>query len=356
MRIGIPREIKIMEGRVGLIPAACAELVGAGHEVIVETQAGLLSGYTDACYLAAGAKILSTAADVYAAAELIVKVKEPISDDLAHLRARHILFSYLHLAAQPELMKHLQAIGLTAIAFETVEENGGLPLLVPMSDIAGRLAVHIGTHLLHQPQGGKGVLLGGLPAAARGRVVVLGAGTAGGSAVAVAAALGAEVVVFDRVREKLAGMRALGHNVTALYAYKDSVSAALRTADLVIGAVLVPGRRAPHILSMDQVRLLQTGSVVIDISVDQGGCIETTRATDYAQPTYVWEGIVHFAVTNIPGAVPRTASEALSAAVLPYVQHLAGAGWEQHASLRAGVNVHAGKVMHPALLTHDAAP
>jgi alanine dehydrogenase len=350
MRIGIPREVKTLEGRVGLIPAAAAELVRAGHEVAVQHDAGRLSGYADADYQAAGVSVLPDAAALYGWAQLVVKVKEPQPQEWPLLRADHLLFCYLHLAAEPALTQELLRIGLTAVGFETVEEaDGRLPLLAPMSDIAGRIAAQAGAWLLTAPQGGKGLLLGGLPAAERGHVVVLGAGVAGGSAARVAAALGAQVTVFDRNRDKLAMMRALGDNVTALYPYADAIERAVLAADLLVGAVLIPGARAPHLVSADTVRAMQPGSVVVDISVDQGGCIETTHPTTWAAPTYVWEGVVHFGVTNMPGSVPRTASQALSAALIPYAQRLAQGGWEAQAALARGVNVRGGAIVHPAL-------
>jgi len=246
-------------------------------------------------------------------------------------------------------LQRLQQIGLTAVAFETVEEQGSLPLLAPMSDIAGRLAIQIGTHLLHRPEGGKGVLLGGLPAAGRGKVVVLGAGNAGGNAARLAAALGAEVTVFDRKREKLLEMRELGDNVTALYPYSAQVDHSVRQADLVIGAVLVPGARATHVVSAEQVAGMEAGSVVVDISVDQGGCIETTRPTTYEDPTYQVSGVTHLAVTNMPGAVPRSASQALSASLIPYVLEMAAGRWRDNPALRMGINLEAGEIIHPAL-------
>ncbi len=351
MRIGVPKEIKPLEGRVGLVPAACADLIRAGHEVFLEQGAGLKSGYPDSAYAALGVVIQPDAEQLYQAGQLIVKVKEPVEGDLQWLRADHLLFCFLHLAANRELTERLQAIGLTAVAFETVEEEAGLlPLLAPMSDIAGRLSVQIGTHLLHQPQGGKGLLLGGLPAAERGRVTIIGAGQAGGNAAAMAAAIGAEVTVFDRKRERLAAMRTLGPNVTALYPYAESVDQAVRTADLLIGAVLIPGARAPHIVSAAQVRSMAAVSVVVDISVDQGGCIETTRPTTYADPTYRVDDVVHFCVTNMPGAVPRSASQALSAEILPYAMTLAGnPDWAVDPALARGINVAAGEVRHPAV-------
>lgn len=355
MRIGIAREVKPLEGRVGLIPAACAELKSAGHEVFVETGAGQASGYSDEAYRQAGATLCDSAEALYGAATLVVKVKEPVEEDLRYLRADHLLFGYLHLAANPALMTRLLEIGLTAIGFETVQEaDGSLPLLAPMSDIAGRLSIQLGAHLLHQPPGGKGLLLGGLPGAERGRVVVIGAGTAGGNAARMAAAIGAEVTVFDRKRAKLEAMRAIGANVTALFPYGDAIDDAVVHADLVVGAVLVPGARAPHVVSESQVRRMSAGSVIVDISVDQGGCIETTRPTDYRQPSYRLHEVMHLAVTNLPGAVPRSASQALSAAVTPYALMLAkrgGDGIKDYPALSRGLNLRAGECLHPALRT-----
>jgi len=350
MQIGIPREIKPLEGRVALIPAAAGELVAAGHEVYIEQGAGVLSGYEDSDYQAVGVKIATDAAALYEKGQLIVKVKEPIAADLALLREDHILFSFLHLAAEPELLQRLQTLGLTAIAFETVTDSAGhLPLLAPMSDIAGRLATQIGTTLLQRPHGGKGLLLGGLPAAERGRVVILGGGVAGGAAATVAAALGAEVCIFDVQRQRLEILRALGNNVTALYPYPDQVAREVARADLLIGAVLKTGEKAPHLVSAEQVRTMTAGSVIVDIAVDQGGCIETTRPTTYVHPTYQINDVVHFAVTNMPGAVPRSASQALSAVLTPYVRALASPDWRQHPGLVQGINIEGGKVCHPAL-------
>jgi alanine dehydrogenase len=350
MRIGIPRELKPLEGRVGLIPAAAAELVRHGHQVFIEKNAGIKSGYSDENFRSVGVEILNTAADVYGKAEMIVKVKEPIKADLELLRKDHLLFCYLHLAALPELTDALKKIGCTAVAFETVEEDGRLPLLAPMSDIAGRLSIQVGTHLLHQPMGGKGILLGGVPAAKRGRVVIVGAGVAGGASATVAAGMGAQVTVFDISRDRMERMRELGPNVTALYPHTADIAEAVKFADIVVGAVLVTGAKAPHVVSADMVRSMQPGSVVADISVDQGGCVETTKPTTWDNPTYVWEGITHFTVTNMPGAVPRTSSQALSAAIMPYAVKLAAGGWRDLESLRKGINVEGGKVVHPALL------
>jgi alanine dehydrogenase len=339
-----------MEGRVAMIPEACRQLLGAGHTIIMEQGAGILSGYGDESYAAIGVKLVDGAAELYAAAQLILKVKEPQAGELALLNRDHLLFSFLHLAAEPELGRRLQEIGLTAVAFETVEDEAGrLPLLAPMSDIAGRIAAQVGTCLLHQSHGGKGLLLGGLPAVERGRVIIIGAGTAGGNAAALAAAAGAEVVVFDINRDRLAAMRALGNNVTGLYPYEDAVAREVSRADIVIGAVLKTGARAPHVVTRQMINRMQAGGVAIDISVDQGGCMETTRPTTYENPTYVEEGVIHFAVTNMPGAVPRTASQALSAALLPYVLALGRPDWKSCKPLTRGINIEAGQVKHPAL-------
>lgn len=350
MRIGIPCEIKTLEGRVALVPHACGDLVQAGHEVYVQSGAGDKSGFPDADFQRVGVKIVPGAAELFEVAELVVKVKEPIAGDLDHLRADHLLFCYLHLAAEPQLTQRLCEIGLTGVAFETVEtDQGDLPLLAPMSNIAGRIAVQVGTHLLHQPQGGRGVLLGGLPSTERGHVLVLGAGQAGGNAARLAAAGGARVTVFDKRLDRLEAMMAIGPNVTTAYPYQEAVAEAVSRADLVIGAVLVTGARAPHVLTRAMITAMPKGSVVVDISVDQGGCFETTHPTTYADPTYVVDDVTHFAVTNMPGAVPRTSSQALSAAILPYVQTLARGDWAQHAPLARGINVRAGRVIHPAL-------
>lgn len=352
MRIGIPKEIKIREGRVALIPPAAAELVRHGHEVFLQAGAGVASGYADADYVRLGVKILPDAAAVYRQAQLLLKVKEPIAAEYDLLRKDHILFSFLHLAAAPELAKALVARGLTAVAFETVTEKGQLPLLAPMSDIAGRLAVQIGATLLHSYHGGRGILLGGMSASERGHVVVLGAGVAGGNAATVAAMLGARVTVFAQHRDSLERMHRLGSNVTALPSYPDLVEQAVRDADLLIGAVLIPGAKAPRLVSRVLVSQMKPGSVIVDISVDQGGCIETTRPTDYDNPTYVVDGVIHFAVTNMPGAVPRTASQALSAALLPYVLRLAAPDGLADPVLASGINVRAGQLVHPALRGH----
>lgn len=355
MHIGIPREIKPLEGRIALIPEACGELVRLGHRVLVERGAGEGSGFSDAAFEAAGAVLVADAETLYGEARLVVKVKEPWGPELDLLRRDHLLFSFLHLAAAPELTRRLLAVGLTAVGFETVQSGGVLPILGPMSDIAGRLAVHIGTTLLQAPKGGKGLLLGGMSAAERGRVVVIGGGNAGGAAAAVAASMGASVVLFDRKPERLAALRALGPNVTTLYAYADALAEHAASADLLIGAVLVPGARAPRLISERQVAAMAPGSVIVDVAVDQGGCIETTRPTTYAAPTHLVHGVVHFGVTNMPGAVPKSASAALCASLFPWVARLARPDWREDPALAGAVNVADGVLVHPALAGDNAA-
>jgi alanine dehydrogenase len=336
---------------VALVPAAAGDLIKRGHEVWLEKDAGIKSGFKDAEYSKLGVRIAPDAAALYEKGELIVKVKEPIEGDLALLRKDHLLFCYLHLAPLPDLTKRLLDIGLTGVAFETVEfDNGDLPLLAPMSIIAGKIAVQVGTHLLHQPMGGKGKLLGGLPSTERGKVVVFGAGQAGGASAALAAAGGSNVVVFEKRQDRMDEMMRLGNNVTTLYPYEDVVAREVASADLVVGAVLVTGAVAPHVVSRQMLRDMEDGSVVVDISIDQGGCFETSRPTTWKDPTYVEEGVIHFAVTNMPGAVPQTSSQAICAAILPWVNKLASGSWRDNQALVRGINIEGGKLVHPALL------
>lgn len=350
MKIGVPTEIKPLEGRVGLIPQAAGDLVHAGHEVFVQKGAGLASGFMDEAYTRLGVRTLPDAESLYGEATLIVKVKEPIAQELGYLRPDHLLFSYLHLAALPELTKHLCDTGLTAVAFETVVEYGGLPLLAPMSDIAGRIAVQAGIHYLHRTLGGKGIMLGGMPSVPRGNVVIMGAGVAGGNSARVAASLGAKVTVFDNNPRKLAEMHHLAPNISALYPYKGALEEAVAKADLLIGAVLIPGAKTPQLVSRELVQTMESRSVIVDIAVDQGGCVETIRPTTYEDPVYVEEDVLHFGVTNMPGAVPKTSSVALSASLTPYVLRLAREGWREDQALVQGINVDKGKVVHSALL------
>ena len=348
--VGVPREIKPLEGRVALTPPVAFELVQAGYRVCLEQDAGVASGYADESYQAVGVEILPDADALYAAADLLLKVKEPVGPELERLRGDQILFSYLHLAPNPELTRRLCDIGLTAIAFETVMDGGNLPLLQPMSEIAGRIAIQVGTHLLHTPQKGKGLLLGGVPGVDRGQVVVLGAGHAGGSSARLAAAMGARVTIFDRNPQRLGEMDAAASNIEALYANAHSIAEAVEQADLLVGAVLLPGAAAPRLVSRELVGRMQPGSVIADIAVDQGGCIETTRPTTYDDPVYSEEGVQHFCVTNMPGAVPRSASQALAGAVLPYLRQLLQDDWRSVPALAGAVNVDTGKVVLPALL------
>lgn len=350
LKVGVPAETKPMEGRVALVPHAVRELVQQGIEVHIQSAAGESSGFTDEAYRQCGAHIAVDAAALYSVADLIVKVKEPIEEDLVHLRPRHLLFCYLHLAPNPGLARTLCDIGLTAVAFETVFDRGGLPLLAPMSEIAGRVAVQAGAHFLHRSMGGSGVLLGGVTGTMPGQVTVIGAGVAGMNAALAAAATGARVIAFDRSADALRAVERLADNITGVYAYRDSIAETLRSTDLLIGAVLVPGARAPHIVSREMVAGMPQGSVIVDISVDQGGCIETIMPTDYRDPVYLDEGVLHMGVTNLPGAVPKTASEALSGAILPYVGKLALGGLKSFRPLSDGINVSGGKIVLPALL------
>lgn len=348
LAIGIPRERKALEGRVVLTPAAVTDLVGAGHSVHVEHGAGLHSGYADADYLAAGARIQPDGPALYAAARLVVKVKEPVAEELPWLRPDHVLFCFLHLAAYPALTRELLRCRLTAYAFETLMLDGRLPLLAPMSRIAGRLAVQLGMHYLEQPQGGAGILLGGIEGSSRGRVLILGAGNAGRAAAELAVALGAEVEVLDRVPAALVALKREWPVIETGQVHDEVLLAALARADLVVGAVLLPGAEAPRVVTRAMLQRLRPGRVLVDIAIDQGGCIEGIRATDWKSPAYQENGHIFIGVTNLPGAVPRTATEALSAVVLPRVKELAGgrtdsAGWDSALALSAG------EIRHPAL-------
>ena len=351
MEIGVPKEIKPLEGRVALTPHAVQALIKDGHRVNVEKNAGLLSGYQNEQYQAAGATLCSSAREIFSKSKLIVKVKEPIAADLKLLRADHLLFCFLHLAAIPKLTQSLLDIGLTAVAFETIEDqHGRLPLLAPMSQIAGKVAVHWGAHLLHHSMGGSGILLGGISGTEPGEVTILGAGEAGRCAAAVAAGLGAHVVVFDINPSARHSVAALSSNITAKAPEQDALPQRLQNTDLLIGAVLVKGAEAPKLVTARNVVSMKKGSVIVDIAVDQGGCIETTRPTDYRNPTYTVSDVIHMCVTNMPGAVPRTASQALSHAILPYVKQLAKGELLSDPKLKQGINVAKGKIVYPALL------
>ncbi|MDH5517744.1 MAG: alanine dehydrogenase [Gammaproteobacteria bacterium] len=351
MKIGVPTEIKLAEGRVGLTPEACAELVQQQHRVFIEQGAGLKSGFSDEDYISAGCQIASSAEALYQAAQLIVKVKEPLAGDLKYIRSDHILFCFLHLAANKTLADQLCATGCTAIAFESIEnQQQQLPILAAMSQIAGRLAVQIGAHLLHQPSGGSGILLGGVANAARGKVVVLGAGVAGEQAAQLAASVGAEVSVFDIDTAKLDRLQQFAANIQTHYAYASAIAEALTEADLVIGAVLVSGKKAPHVVTEAMVRAMKQQSVIIDIAIDQGGCVETIEPTTYQSPTFIKHGVIHFAVANMPGAVPKTASQVLSSVISRYVIKIADGSALTEQSISNAVNIEAGKLVHPALI------
>ena len=348
MRIGVPREIKDHEERVGLVPSSVAELVHHGHEVLVQQGAGAGAGLGDEQYVAAGAKIVATADEVFAA-EMIVKVKEPLPPERARLRRGQLLFTYLHLAPDRQQTLDLLESGVTAIAYETVTSpSGTLPLLTPMSEIAGRLAPQVGAHWLECTTGGRGVLLGGVPGVPPAEVVVLGGGVSGTHAATIALGMGATVFVVDRSAEVLRRLAAQLPGLRTIFSTRDALGAILRRADLLIGAVLVPGAAAPKLVTREMVRTMKPGSVIVDIAIDQGGCCETSRPTSHSNPTYVEDGVIHYCVTNMPGAVARTSTFALNNATLPFALALADKGWKRAIAedphLRNGLNVHDGKL------------
>jgi alanine dehydrogenase len=350
MKIGVPKEIKTHEYRVGLTPASVRELVSHGHELLVEQGAGAGIGAGDADYLAAGAAIAANATEVFAYATLIVKVKEPLAVERALLRPDQVLFTYLHLAPDPAQCAELLASGATCIAYETVTApGGGLPLLAPMSEVAGRMAVQAGAGCLERERGGRGVLLGGVPGVPPGTVAILGAGVVGTNAAQMAVGTGAQVVVLDRSLDALRRIDAqFGARVVTAFAHGDNIERAVLAADLVIGGVLIPGAAAPKLVTRAMLGRMKPGAVIVDVAIDQGGCVETARPTTHAEPTYVVDGIVHYCVANMPGAVPRTSTDALNHATLPFVLALADKGWRQalrdDPHLRRGLNVCAGRV------------
>jgi alanine dehydrogenase len=352
MRIGVPREIKVHEYRVGLVPAGVRELVDAGHEVIVETGAGSGIGVEDAHYRAAGAAIAPRAADVFERAEMVIKVKEPQPPECEMLRRGQVLFTYLHLAADPAQARGLMKSGATAIAYETVTgRNGTLPLLTPMSEVAGRMSIQVGAASLQKAQGGFGVLLGGVPGVPPAKVVILGGGVAGTHAAEMAVGMRADVTVVDRSVDRLRELSSLfGSTLYTAYSTTATIERLVRDADLVIGAVLVVGAAAPRLVTRAMVKTMKPGAVLVDISIDQGGCFETSRPTTHAEPTFVVDGVVHYCVANMPGAVPRTSTLALTNATLPYARALADLGWQaafkRDPGLAAGLNVHAGQITH----------
>ncbi|QDX80731.1 alanine dehydrogenase [Denitratisoma sp. DHT3] len=354
MHIGVPREIKVQEYRVGLTPSSVRDLAARGHRVSVESGAGAAIDFSDDAYRAAGAQVVATAAEVWAA-ELIVKVKEPQPVEYALLRPGQILFTYLHLAPDPRQATALLQSGCIAIAYETVTDtHGGLPLLAPMSAVAGRMAPQVGAYHLMKPQGGRGVLLCGVPGVAPARMVVLGSGVVGSHAAHVAAGLGADVTVLDRNVERLDLLdRELSGRVKTIIANAATVEQCVVEADLLIGAVLVPGAAAPKLVSRAMLRSMKRGAVIVDVAIDQGGCCETSRPTTHADPVFVVDGVVHYCVANIPGAVPRTSALALNNATLPFVAALADKGWRRALAddphLRRGLNVCAGHLTHGAV-------
>jgi alanine dehydrogenase len=350
MQIGIPREVKPLEGRVALTPEACGELVRAGHEVFFQAGAGEASGYADEVYAQEGVILSTDAADLYESAELIIKVKEPYGSDLEHLKAHHRLFCFLHLAADPELARRLCAMRLTAIGFETLQRDGFIPVLGPMSRIAGKIAVQVGTHLLHRPLGGRGILLGGVDQTELGNVLVLGSGQAGGSAAMVAAELGASVTILDINDAAMERVTRLYPQIQTGCSDQAMIESLLPQTDLLVGSVLLPGAKAPHLVSREMVASMPEGSVVVDISIDQGGCVETSHPATYEEPVYTEESVLHFSVTNMPGAVPRTSSQALSAVLLPEVLRLAETDWESDKALVEAVNLRGGEITNPVIL------
>ncbi|MCM8744941.1 alanine dehydrogenase [Thermomicrobium sp. CFH 73360] len=353
--IGIPREIKPREYRVAQPPHGVRELVRHGHTVLVERGAGVGSGFNDAAYVAAGATLVDDAATVWSEAELVVKVKEPMEAEYPFLRPGLILFTFLHLAANEALTRVLLEREVTAIAYETVQSpDGSLPLLAPMSEVAGRLAVQVGAYYLMEPYGGCGVLLGGVPGVAPGRVVILGGGTVGTNAAQVALGLGADVILFDINIERLRYLEQILHGRFQTRMSSEQVIAeTIRGADLVIGAVLIPGARAPKLITREMVAVMRRGSVIVDVSIDQGGCVETARPTTHDAPVYEVDGILHYMVTNMPGAVPRTSTLALSNVTLHYLLKLADLGFtaavKRDPALAKGVNVFRGRITHPSV-------
>lgn len=355
MIIGVPKEIKNNENRVGMTPSGVAELVKRGHTVYVQHTAGENSGFPDEAYIQVGAQILPTMADTYAAAEMIVKVKEPIEPEYKLIKANQVVFTYFHFAADRVLTEAMIESHAVCIAYETVEKaDRSLPLLIPMSEVAGRMAVQEGARFLEKPQGGKGVLLGGVPGVKPAKVLILGGGVVGSNAAQMAAGMGADVTIADINLARLRYLsETLPKNVKTLYASEVRLKKELPDVDMVIGSVLIPGDKAPHLISRNMLKMMQPGTVLVDVAIDQGGCFETSHPTTHSEPTYVVDGIVHYAVANIPGAVPNTSTLALTNATLPYVIALAGKGWKQACNddpaLALGLNIVDGKVVYKAI-------
>ena len=355
MRIGVPSEVKTDEYRVAITPAGVRELTARGHEVLIQAGAGEGSAMSDEQFREQGARIVPDADTAFSEAELIIKVKEPQSGEVGRLRADQTLFTYLHLAAEPELARGLMASGATCIAYETVEDAAGrLPLLAPMSEVAGKIATQAGAFMLEKPLGGRGILLGGVPGVAAATVLVIGGGVVGMNAAFIAIGMEADVFVFDRSIDRLRELDiAFNGRASTVYSSTLAVEQMLPAADLVIGAVLIHGGRAPHVVRREQLKLMKRNAVLVDVSIDQGGCFETSRPTTHSNPTYEVDGITHYCVTNMPGAVPITSTYALTNATLPYVLELADRGVDEalaeNPGLRKGLNVRDGEIMHPAV-------
>jgi alanine dehydrogenase len=353
--VGVPNEIKTHESRVALIPVGAEELTRAGHEVLIQSGAGQGSGISDENYRANGAQIVASAEDVWRRADLIVKVKEPLPVEWPHMRAGQIVFTYFHFAADEALTRAVMDSGITAIAYETIrDEQGRLPLLTPMSEVAGRMSIQEGAKFLERPFDGRGILLGGVPGVLPAQVVILGGGVVGANAAKVAAGLGANVTILDVNLERLRYLDdVMPRNVTTLYSDRHNILDSLNRADLLIGAVLIPGARAPHLVRREDLKRMQPRAVIIDVAIDQGGCVETSRPTTHTHPTFLVDDVLHYCVTNMPGAVGRTSTYALTNVTLPYVLQLARKGYEQaiadNVALRRGVNVHRGQVTNPAV-------
>ncbi len=355
MKIGVPKEIKTNENRVALVPAGAEALVAAGHTVMIEKGAGDGSGFPDATYTAVGAKVGADADTVWREADMIMKVKEPIKPEWPRMKKGQVIFTYFHFAADKELtLAHINS-GATCIAYETVElPNRDLPLLIPMSEVAGRMAVQEGAKYLEKLYGGRGVLLGGVPGVAPAKVVILGGGIVGINAAKMAAGLGAKVTVLDLSLERLRYLSdVMPANVTLIYSNRHNILEQIATADLVVGAVLIPGAIAPRLIRREDLKTMQQGAVIVDVAIDQGGCVETIKATTHDNPTYIVDGIVHYGVANMPGGVPRTSTLALTNATFPYAKELAKKGWKQalkeNAALKKGLNIVDGKVTYPAV-------
>jgi alanine dehydrogenase len=355
MIIGVPKEIKNNENRISITPAGVVSFTQAGHQVLIEKNAGVGSGFSNEEFLAAGAQIYKEAADIWKAAEMILKVKEPVPSEYVYFRNGLILFTYLHLAANPELTSALMKSGVIAVAYETVALNRTLPLLTPMSEVAGRMAVQIGAHLLEKPQGGRGILLGGVPGVKRGKVTIIGGGVVGTNAAKIAIGLGAEVTILDMNADRLRQLDDIfGASITTLMSNPFNLAEAVAESDLCIGAVLIPGAKAPKIVTESMIKTMKPGSVVMDVAIDQGGIFETIdRITTHDNPTYDKHGIIHYAVANMPGAVPRTSTMALTNVTIPYALQISGKGIKRavldNPALKLGVNVAGGAITYEAI-------